>query len=165
MRRIDSGELAWTSSINGTTVEACFEKMIVVSDNACPQAFLARYGFSTVQAEARAIGAAQASFSPGNMRVSSQSLGVLLEKLHNGTLVSPDSRSRVLGLMRRQIFRKGIPAGTSYPVADKVGFLNALLHDAGVIETPQGNYVVVIMSDKSSWGRIAELTRMIASTL
>ena len=165
MRRIDSGELAWSSPINGTTVEACFEKMIVVSDNACPEAFLAQYGFSTVQAEARSIGATQASFSPGNMRISAQSLGVMLEKLHSGSLVSADSRNRLLGLMRRQVYRRGVPAGTSYQVADKVGFLFALLHDASVIETPQGNYVVVIMTDGSSWGRIAELTRMIASTL
>lgn len=117
-----------------------------------------------MQAEARAIGATQASFSPGNMRISAQSLGVMLEKLHSGTLVSADSRNRLLALMRRQVYRRGVPAGTSYPVADKVGFLYALLHDASVIETPQGNYVVVIMTDGSSWGRIAELTRMIAST-
>lgn len=165
MRRVDAGELAWSSPINGTTVAACFEKMIVVSDNACPEAFLQRFGFSTVQAEARSIGASQASFSPGNMRISAQSLGVMLEKLHGGSLVSASSRERLLGLMRRQVYRRGIPAGTSYQVADKVGFLYALLHDAAVIETPQGNYVVVIMTDGSSWGRIAELTRMIASTL
>jgi len=165
MKRIDAGELSWSSPIIGTTTEACFERMIVVSDNACPEAFLAQYGFGAVQAEARAIGASQASFSPGNMRISAQSLAVLLEKLDNGSLVSADSRGRLFGLMRRQVYRRGIPAGTTYQVADKVGFLYALLHDASIVETPQGSYVVVIMTDNSSWGRIAELTRMIASTL
>ncbi len=164
MKRVDAGQLAWSSPINGTSVEICFEKMIVKSDNACPEAFLKQFGYGAVQAEARAIGASQTSIVPGNMRTSPQSLGVLLEKLGNGSLVSADSTNRALGLMRRQIFRKGIPSGTSYLVADKVGFLDALLHDAAVVEAPQGKYVVVVMTDHSTWGRIAELTRMIVST-
>lgn len=164
MRRIDAGQLAWSSPFNGTTLGQCFDKMIVQSENSCPEKFLSQYGFATVQQEARSIGAKQVWFAPGNIRVSAQSLGIFLEKLGSGTLASADSQSRLLDAMGRQVFRRGIPAGSSYQVADKVGFLNRLLHDAAIVSTSQGKYVVVIMSDGSSWSRIAELTRMIAST-
>lgn len=165
MKRIDAGQLSWGAPFAGTTVGNCFDKMIVLSDNSCAEAFLSRFGFSTVAAEGRSLGAGTVSFSPGNMRVSANDLAVLLEKLGNGSLVSSGSMNRLLGVMQRQVYRRGIPAGSSYQVADKVGFLYALLHDAALIDTPNGRYVAVIMTDRSSWGRIAELTRMLMSLI
>ena len=46
-------------------------------------------------------------------------------------------------------------------MADKVGFLDGLLHDAAIVYSPSGTYVLVIMTDGSSWAEIAALTRKI----
>ena len=63
--------------------------------------------------------------------------------------------------MQRNIYRQGIPAGASGSVADKVGFLNGLLHDAAIVYSPKGTYALVIMTDGSSWAEIADITRQI----
>jgi beta-lactamase class A len=46
-------------------------------------------------------------------------------------------------------------------VANKVGFLDGLLHDAAIVYTSSGTYILVVLSDGSSWQNIAELTRQI----
>ena len=68
-------------------------------------------------------------------------------------------RDRLIGAMKRNIYRQGIPSGTSATVANKVGFLWNLLHDASIVYSPKGTYVLVILTDGSSWGNIAQLTR------
>jgi beta-lactamase class A len=63
--------------------------------------------------------------------------------------------------MKRNIYRQGIPKGINATVANKVGFLDGLLHDAAIVYASTGPYVLVIMTDGSSWANIAELTRQI----
>ncbi len=90
---------------------------------------------------------------------------LFLTKLQTGQLLNPDSTARLLNVMGRQVYRSGIPAGTSVAVADKVGFLNGLLHDAAIVYAPSGTYVLVIMSNGSSWGQIADAARQINALL
>ena len=54
-----------------------------------------------------------------------------------------------------------VPAGTSATVADKVGFLYGYLNDAAIVYHPSGTYVLSVMTDRLSWGKIAEITRKI----
>ena len=63
--------------------------------------------------------------------------------------------------MKRNIYRQGIPRGINAPVANKVGFLDGVLHDAAIVYASTGPYVLVITTDGSSWAHIAELTRQI----
>ena len=66
--------------------------------------------------------------------------------------------------MKRNIYKQGILAGLpSATVASKVGFLDALLHDASIIYSPTGTYVLVIMTEGSSWGNIANLAKQVES--
>ena len=71
---------------------------------------------------------------------------------------------RLLGLMKRQKYRDGIPAGTGLPVADKVGFVDDVIHDAGIVYSPKGTYVLVIMTT-SNWSGIANAAKTINSGL
>jgi beta-lactamase class A len=86
--------------------------------------------------------------------------------LESGTLpVSSESRERLLGALKRNIYRQGIPAGANGAVADKVGFLDGLLHDTAVVHSSNGTYVLTILTNGSSWAEIAELTRQIEGLL
>jgi len=67
----------------------------------------------------------------------------------------------LIDAMKRNVYRQGIPKGVSSVVADKVGFMDALLHDAAIVYGPTGPYTLVIMTNGSSWANIAELTRQI----
>jgi beta-lactamase class A len=89
-------------------------------------------------------------------------LATYLTKLQNSQLsIKPASRDRLLSAMKRNIYRQGVPSGASGQTADKVGFLWGLLHDAAIVYSPKGTYVLAVMTDGSTWGNIAELTRKI----
>jgi beta-lactamase class A len=69
--------------------------------------------------------------------------------------------------MKRQNYRRGIPAGigANGTVADKVGFLDGLLHDAGLVYSQKGDFILVILTEGSSWSDIAALTQSIYGRL
>ena len=166
LKRVDAGTWKWSDkNINGgRDLATCFDDMIVKSDNECAKAMLLKIGLSTLTDEIQALGLTGSSFMHTNIETTPNDLRSYLVMLQNGSLpIASASRSRLLDAMKRQVYRQGIPAGASGTVADKVGFLWALLHDAAIVYSPKGTYVLVVMTDKSSWANIADLTRKIES--
>lgn len=160
--RIESGALKWTDQINGgRDLAKCFDDMIVVSDNECAHALLDKIGYSAVHNEARAIGAVGTSFlDTSGFKTTAEDLALLLASLQTGQILSnQSSRDTLINAMKRNIYRQGIPKGINAVVADKVGFLDGLLHDAAIVYASTGPYVLVILTDGSSWANIAQLTR------
>lgn len=164
LRRIESGAWKWTDQVHGgRDVAKCFDDMIVISDNECAHVLLERIGFRTITSEAQAIGMTKTSFLGNDgIKTSAADLSLLLAQLQTGQILgSQTSRDIWIDAMKRNIYRQGIPRGVSGVVADKVGFLDGLLHDAGIVYASTGTYVLVIMTDGSSWPDIAQLTREI----
>lgn len=165
LKRVEAGTWHWADQISGgRNLEKCLDDMIVKSDNACGEALLQKIGFRPLTDEMKAIGlSSNTSFLKDVPQSTAGDLAVFLGALQSGQLLNPDSTNRLLGLMKRNIFRQGVPAGTSSQVANKVGFLNGLLHDAAIIYGPDGPVVLSVMTDGSSWATIADLTRQIES--
>jgi beta-lactamase class A len=164
LKRIESGAWHWSDQVNGgRDLTKCFDDMIVKSDNACAEALLSKIGYATLTNEIHAIGLNNSSFVKSYIQSTAADEATFLGALQAGQLLSPSSTSTLISAMKRNIYRQGIPAGASGTVADKVGFLYALLHDASIVYSPSGTYVLVIMTDGSSWGTIADLTRQIES--
>lgn len=165
LKRIDAGTWGWDDAniADGRNLAACFDDMIVKSDNACAQSLLKKIGFKTITDEVKAIGLTNTSFTSGDTPHSTAADEALfLAQLESNQLpVSASSRDRLLGAMKRNIYRQGIPAGASGQVANKVGFLWGLLHDASIVYSPSGTYILVVLTDGSSWRSIADLTRQI----
>jgi beta-lactamase class A len=139
--------------------------MIVNSDNACAEWFGQGIGWNTITNEARAIGASRTTLSRPFISTTND-MALFLQKLESNQLgLSEPSRARLLDAMKRQVFRKGIPTGTGVVVADKVGFLEGYLHDAAIVYSPSGVYVLVIYSNGSSWNAIADAARQIHAQL
>ena len=162
--RIEKGEWSWSDQINGgRDLSRCFDDMIVKSDNACAEALLRKIGFTNITNEAKAIGASRTSFlGSDGIKSTAQDQAVLLSALQSGQILSQQgNRDILLNAMKRNIYRKGIPAGATGTVANKVGFMDALLHDAGVVYSPTGTYVLVVLTNESSWANIADLTRQL----
>lgn len=168
LRQIESGERHWEdTATNGRTISQCFDVMIINSDNACAEWFGNAIGWKTITDMIHGAGLSNATSlnTPKGFVATADDEALFLTKLQTGQLLNPDSTSRLLGVMQRQVYRSGIPAGAGATVADKVGFLNGLLHDAAIVYAPSGTYVLVIMSSGSSWGQIADATRQIAALL
>lgn len=164
LKRVESGTWRWSDQIQGgRSLEKCFDDMIVKSDNPCGEALLAKIGYTTMTNELKAAGLTGSSFTGTEPVTTAGDLSTFNASLESGQLVSSESRARLLDAMKRNIYRQGIPAGANGTVANKVGFLDAYLHDAAVIYTANGPVVLSVMTSGSSWATIADLTRQIES--
>ena len=153
LRQIDNGDKDWNS------VRDCFNKMISISDNRCAEKFLYDIGRTKISKEIQDIGLSKSGFVGTNSpQATANDLALLLQMLENGQGFSPTNRSRLLSAMKNNIYRYGIPTGVNDQVANKVGFLNNYTHDAAIVYSPKGTYVLVIMTKGSSWATIADLS-------
>jgi beta-lactamase class A len=163
--RVESGEWQWSDYINGgRDLTQCFEDMIQLSDNECAVALLKKVSVKVLTDEAHAIGAKNTSFLVSNdIKSTPEDESLLLGLLYSKQILRDQaSRDIWIDAMKKNVYRQGIPKGIpSATVADKVGFLDAYLHDAAIVYSPKGSYVLVIMTEGSSWGNIAELASQI----
>lgn len=89
----------------------------------------------------------------------------LLRRLYYGTLLSSSNTKLLLDWMKDQIWRDGVPTGVNGTVADKPGFLENYLHDAAIVYTPKTDFVLVILTENSSWANIADLAKLVEDHL
>ncbi len=164
LKRVEAGSWQWSDMVHGgRNLTKCLDDMIVKSDNACGEAMLAKIGYKTLTNELSAIGLKKSSFVHDVPETTAGDLTAFVGALQSGQLLNSANTGTLLSAMKRNIYRQGIPAGASGQTADKVGFLDGLLHDAAVVYSPSGTYALTIMSDGSSWATLAELTRQIES--
>jgi beta-lactamase class A len=77
----------------------------------------------------------------------------------------------LLDMMRRQVWREGIPAavdsavGPAGSVADKVGWLDGVRNDAGIVTIDGRSYAVVIFTESDDWTLVREIASRIVSAL
>lgn len=164
LKRIESGEYKWSDQIaGGRNLEKCFDDMIVKSDNACAEAFVAKIGYKALTVEAQTIVSATTTFlDTESYKTTAGDLTTFMASLATGQIpLSTTSQGIFLNALKRNVYRQGVPAGANGPVADKVGFLDSYLHDAAIVYSPSGIYALSIMTNNSSWSNIAELTRQI----
>lgn len=166
IKRVETNQLKWTDSINGTTVDECLSRMIVNSDNACAEAFGEAFGgWAGVQKDVKATGATGTNLNVAEPVATVKDQVLFLQKLQDGQLMKPENRDKLLALMKRQQYRAGIPSGVKFEVADKVGFLSGNLHDSGLVYTSHGVYALSIYSTGGSWSNLADAARRIETLL
>ena len=88
-------------------------------------------------------------------------LTLMLGMIATGQNFSSANQQRLIAAMKGNVYRSGIPAGVNGTVADKVGFMDGLLHDAAIVYGPNGTYALTIMTNGSSWATIADLAKQI----
>jgi beta-lactamase class A len=161
-QQVNSGELQWTDIVMpGRNAGECLRLMIVRSDNDCPEAFGNLIGWQNIDAMMDGLGLHTTQVKFHDNATTANDLALYLSKLLDGSLLNQADTQTLLGYMKEQIYRRGIPAGTGVTVADKVGFLDALLHDAGIVYGQKGPYVLVIMSDGSTWSELADAAKQV----
>ena len=156
LKQIDEGKRDW-----GATA-GCFNKMISQSDNACAESFLNSLGHKKATDDIRAIGLTGSTFmDSGGPYTTSNDQALLAGMIATGQNFSGSNQQRLISAMKANVHRQGIPSGVNGTVADKVGFMNGLLHDTAIVYGSSGTYVLSIMTDGSSWALIAGLARQL----
>lgn len=164
---INSKKLKWSTKIGGETVQQCFERMIVLSANECAEALIERYGVHKLTDYLHDKGFSKGTgftFSEATQTTAAD-LAKLMVGIHEGDLLSRGNRGMMLEKMGRQIYRQGIPAGTTAKAYGKVGFLWDYIHDVEIVNHHKGTYVLAVMTKDESWKKIADITRDIEAIL
>lgn len=131
------------------TIEHCLEVSISMSDNACGRALreLVRANVEPLPslAEAGFVGTSLANDYP---TTSAKDVALLFQKLYTASDLSQKSNADFLDNLSKQLVNNRIPAGLpeGLTVAHKTGDLEGYSHDGGVIYSPKGDYILVIMS-------------------
>ena len=148
-RLIDTGKLSLTSKVpdTGSDVGKCLEAMITVSDNTCGEALEGMLGDGGYNQSLAEYGFKQTRFDYPTV-TSAGDVALLLERLYNSTLLSPNTTDQFVNLLKNQRINnrlpQGLPAGTV--MAHKTGDVFGFVHDAGIVYGPKTDYLVVMMS-------------------
>lgn len=166
MQKIEDGSLTLQTATPLGTVEDCMYQMIHFSTNECAKALQDILGWAAFDKKLQADGftATQLHNSEGtDKHTTARDEMKLLTKLYNRELLNDTSTEYIFDLMKKQIYRKGIPAGSQGAiVADKVGFLDGLYHDIGIVYAPKCTYALVILTDGSvGWDPIRQLSQQV----
>ncbi|RJN31440.1 serine hydrolase [Nesterenkonia natronophila] len=167
IREVESGERSWEDTALGDRdLAQCFNDMLVISDNPCPEAIGPEIGWTEIYADAAAVGATNTSGGEGGIRTNAHDLTRFMTSLATGSMSMSDSgHERLRNALAANVHRQGIPAGSTGRVLNKPGFINGNLHDTAIVHHPAGTYVLTILSQGSSWSSLAGITRDIESAL
>lgn len=166
--RIDEGKVKWSDQMQGTTVRTCFDQMIVQSMNNCAEDWIKQFGGGAGVNQflyGKGLSTATTFTASDATHTSANDLLKTLIGLNDSTLYKGENRTILLNDMAKQIYRNGVPAGSSGDVQDKVGFLWDYNHDAAIVHTTKGSYAVTILTKGMSFGDIAAITRQLEAIM
>ena len=154
-----SGKLKHAAEGTKLTIEELIELMIVESDNMATNMLIEIAGYDYLNTYFEKTGLKSTNISRKMMDMKKRSQGIenyttagdialILEKIYTGSLLNKDISSRCLELLKRQKYRDRIagklPADTV--VAHKTGLENGVCHDAGVVFTDRGNFLICVLT-------------------
>src|SRR2546422_10875554 len=163
------------------SIRELIELMETVSSNLATNLLIAKVDAKRANATAHALGADSILVLRGvedgkayraglNNTTTARDLGVLLAAIANGTAASAASCQEMLGILGRQQFNEGIPAGlpAGTRVYHKTGWIGQVVyHDAALVEPAgHGRYVLVVLTggiqkDADSYALVRDLSRLV----
>lgn len=162
------------------TLEELIRRMIVRSSNLSTNLLIDKIGATNVTDLMRRLGAYDIQVLRGvedskayeaglNNRVTAKDLLLLYKVLLDGSTFKPESRDKMLEILKAQEFNEKIPAGLppGTPVAHKTGDITGMHHDAAIVFPPgEKPYILVVLTgairDEAAANRvIAEVSRAV----
>lgn len=167
IKQVEENKIAWNDVLeNGKTVDKCFEDMIVQSDNPCAELLRSKFGTGQITKKLKSIGINNSGFDANGSFATADDETKFMHLLATGKLMNDIHKDKFISAMKSQIFRQGIPKGASgATVADKVGFLFGYINDTAVVYGPRSTYSITILSNNSSWSKIADTASRINKIL
>lgn len=132
------------------TLNQALTQMITISHNYAALLLTQKIGLSKARAFLEANGFKESSFN--DPKTTAFDVELFLEKLYRGELVSKEASQEMISLLKGQKLTDGIPKylPAGLPVANKTGDIGRFKHDAALIFSPGGDYLIVILSESNS---------------
>jgi beta-lactamase class A len=152
-----AGILQWLRPSSYSISSLC-RMMISLSDNTATRLVMNRVGKKKINQYCRKIGLNNtfildetALVEPPSPRVNlttPNDVAKLLARIENGSGFSASARKEMLSFMLNQKYVFGIPRALprNFRVANKTGNLEHILHDAAIVYSPRGKYVLCVFT-------------------
>ncbi len=164
-----SGNLKCQPAGAELTVQELMELMIVYSDNTATNMLVDRLGGDYLNDSFRKLGFKNTNLSRKMMDFRSRRKGIenyttaadiagALEKIYRKEFLGPRVSKRCLDLLRRQQVNDRIPAALpkTVAVAHKTGLERSVCHDAGIVFTGRGDFLICVLTRNRGDGRAAK---------
>lgn len=158
--QVAGGGPCWTKS-PGTTysIVELLEHMITESDNTATNVLIKHLGMANLNQSFQAFGLHQTSLTRKMMDFRARARGFenytsaadtsdLLEKLYRQQVLNPQLSGLSIDILKHQKYRDRIPRKlpSDVQVAHKTGLENFICHDAGIVFTPKGDYLICVLT-------------------
>ena len=154
-----SGTLRWENNGTPVPLDTVLFKMITESDNTATKMIVDEIGYDSISASLRHLGLENTNVCPNISNMTSKKIrddsfttpkdiAGLFEKIYSGTLVDKEHSDYLLAILKqtksRNRLRAGLPEG--WQLGHKTGLLRKACHDAGIVFSPRGDYLLVVMT-------------------
>lgn len=133
------------------TIESALYQMITISHNYAALSLTKKIGLENLNKFLGEYGLYNIKVG-GEPTITASDVAVFLEKIYNGKVVSDAASKKMIATMAKQTknerIPKYLPAGVV--VAHKTGELDGVAHDAGIVFSPKGDLIMVLLSDSDS---------------
>lgn len=132
---IEEDEAELTEGEITMSVGQAINQMIAISHNFAALLLLEKVGNSQIPSQVTAKDAA-----------------LFFENLYKGELVSPEYSQKMIDLLKKQQLNNGLPKylPKDTQIAHKTGDIGWFKHDAGIVFTSKGDYIIVVLSETDS---------------
>jgi len=143
----------------GTTATDCFKLMLQRNDKGCTDGFYDKFGYATLAVQGQNIGLTNTVFAGDDTLTSANDLQKTMVGLYKSQLARVEGGSSILSAMRGSWSNEGIPAGASVnEITHLIGESDTVHNDTAIVyDTNYGAYALTVLSDGSSWDKIANL--------
>jgi len=141
------------------TIRELVELMITLSDNVATHMLIDRIGIKNLNKIFKELGLKNTNINRFVMDLqardkgienytTAEDIGLLLEKIYRGKLVSKEASVEMLLIMLKQRISDRIPKKlpTQVAVAHKTGLMKDVCHDAGVVYTNNGDFIICVLT-------------------
>ncbi len=137
-------------SIN-MSVTTALKQMITISHNYAALLLTKEVKLSTVSTflEDHSFKESKVGTNGNSPTTTAADIALFMEDLYYGRLGNPDSTKKMLDLLKEQQLKKKLPKylPQEVEIAHKTGEIGMFSHDAGIVYTPKGDYIIVVLSE------------------
>ncbi|MBO4556565.1 MAG: serine hydrolase [Elusimicrobiales bacterium] len=154
-----SGTLKWVSNGTKLPLEEVLFKMITESDNTATKMIVDEMGLDSISQSLSSLGLKHTNVCKNISNMTSvkikddsfttpADIAGLFEKIYSGTLVDKEKSEYLMGILKQTKSRNRLKAGLpdGWELGHKTGLLRSACHDAGIVFSPRGNYLLVVMT-------------------
>ncbi len=157
-----SGSLKWVRDGTSLSVMEIIYKMITESDNTATRMLIDYVGMDYLEDNFKKLGLVQTNICQTGMSLASgrlkndnyttpREMAGLMERIYAGELVNREASQFMLEVLKHNKshnrLRKGLPLG--WEIGHKTGLLRRACHDAGIVFSPRGDYVIAVLTSEA----------------